>query len=99
MVGIFGGSGRCSRCCPREEKFYFSHEVVAALNRDKEAPWADWKKGEQKGITTKRLSSILKPFKIKSEEPRIDGKRARGYWLESFKDAFESYLEPEKIDF
>jgi putative DNA primase/helicase len=80
-------------------EFLSSEDIITHLNLDKEAPWADWKKGEQKGITTKRLSSILKPFKIKSEEPRIDGKRARGYWLESFKDAFESYLEPEKIDF
>jgi hypothetical protein len=78
-----------------EAEFLPSDDIIAELNSDKEAPWADWQKGDKKGITTKKLSSVLKPFKIKSEKPQIDGKRSHGYWLRSFKDAFESYLQPD----
>ena len=89
MVGIFGGSGRCSRCCPREEKFYFSHEVVAALNRDKEAPWADLK--DQ--LTQKSLAAHLRPFGIKSKNRQEGaGNQGKAYSYGDFEKVFASYL-------
>jgi hypothetical protein len=80
--------------------FLPTDEIITHLNSDKEAPWADWQKGDQKGITTKKLSGLLKPFGIKSVYPRTVGGRSHGYWLKDFKESFESYLpaedEPEK---
>jgi putative DNA primase/helicase len=73
-------------------------EILNHLNSDNEAPWADWKKGDKEGITAEKLSRILKPFKIKSDRPQINNTRIRGYWVEDFKDAFESYLPPEDIN-
>jgi len=75
--------------------FLPSDELVEYLNCDKEAPWADWKKGDNKGITVEKLSRILKTFKIKSHKVQIDNKRCHGYRLEDFKETFESYFPPE----
>jgi Protein of unknown function (DUF3631) len=80
-------------------KFLPSTRIIAYLNSDEEAPWADWKTGDKTGITIEKLSYRLRElFKIKSEQVEIDGKRFRGYWLKSFKEAFESFLQPEKSE-
>jgi hypothetical protein len=80
------------------DEFLSSDDIINSLNSDKEAPWADWQKGDVKGITVEKMSRYLKRFKIKSDRPQIENKRVRGYWLESFQDTFASYLPPEKPD-
>ena len=77
------------------EAFLQTSDIITHLNCDKEAPWADWKKGDSIGITAHKLGRILKPFKIKSDQPQISNTHIRGYWLKDFKVAFESYLPPE----
>jgi hypothetical protein len=69
----------------QDVEFLGSDFIIAELNSDKEAPWADWSKGDVKGITTKKLSTYLKRFRSKSDRPQIDNKRVHGYWLESSK--------------
>lgn len=76
--------------------FLSTEDILAALNSDKEAQWADWKKGDKTGMTAKNLGAILRPFKIKSQRPRLGVEKVRGYRLESFKEAFESYLPPKR---
>jgi hypothetical protein len=78
--------------------FGLTTDVLSYLNLDKEAPWADWQKGDNKGLTSHKLGRILKPFKIKSDQTQIDNKHVRGYWFEDFAETFQSYLAPEEPD-
>jgi hypothetical protein len=78
------------------EEFLQGCDVLTHLNNDREAPWADWQKGDTKGITVHKLAKILKPFGIKSVQPQISNARVHGYWVKDFKEAFESYLPPEE---
>jgi putative DNA primase/helicase len=80
------------------KKLLPTFKILDHLNSDKEAPWADWGKGDDKGLTTHKLASMLKPFKIKSAQRQINGMHCHGYFLEDFKEAFESYLSPEEPD-
>ena len=42
--------------------------ILKALNADKEAPWADWTNGIQKGLTSHRLGKVLREhFQVKSD--------------------------------
>jgi hypothetical protein len=70
-------------------------DILPYLNSDKEATWADWGKGDDKGLTAKKLANLLKPFGIKSVRRQIDNRQCSGYFFEDFKETFESYLPPE----
>ncbi len=71
-----------------------SETLVQALNNLESSPWGDLK---EKGITTIKLASMLKPFGIKPGQYRDkDGTKVRGYSFESFKDTFARYLPPSK---
>jgi hypothetical protein len=78
-----------------KRSYCMNHRFLIHLNSDNEAPWADWKKGDSKGLTAEKLSRILKPFKIKSDQTQIDNRHVRGYWLKDFEETFASYLPPE----
>jgi hypothetical protein len=80
---------------PRDFKFLPTIDVLTHLNADEEAPWADWGTKDKPGLTTEKLSSRLKAFKIKSVQVKRGEHRHRGYWLKDFKAAFEAYLPPE----
>ena len=80
---------------PRDFKFLPTTDVLTHLNADEEAPWADWGTKDKPGLTTEKLSSRLKAFKIKSVQVKRGEQRHRGYWLKDFKAAFEAYLPPE----
>jgi putative DNA primase/helicase len=90
--------------CEHDESkgaFGLSRKILEHLNSDVEASWADWKHVDEngntkKGMTAKQLGQILKPFKIKSDRPTIAGCRYHGYWLKDFREAFDSYLDPEE---
>ena len=54
-------------------------------------PWGEWSKG--RAITTNKLSGRLKAFGIGSTTIRIPHEKTlKGYYLKSFKDAFDRYL-------
>jgi Protein of unknown function (DUF3631) len=63
-------------------------EIITGLNRNEEAPWADW----TKGMTAKKLGGILKGFGVQPGRHRKDGDQKRGYALEELKPVFERYL-------
>jgi putative DNA primase/helicase len=79
-----------------EAEFQPTGDILEFLNSDDEAPWADWKSGDKKRLTAEKLSRILKPFGLKSDQHQIEGKRYRGYWRKDFQPVFDSYLDPEQ---
>jgi hypothetical protein len=80
----------------KEAEFQPSGDILEFLNFDDEAPWADWKSGDKKGLTAEKLSRILKPFGLKSAKHQAEGKRYHGYWRKDFQPVFEAYLDPEQ---
>jgi DNA polymerase I-like protein with 3'-5' exonuclease and polymerase domains len=77
-------------------KFLPTTDILAELNADEEAPWADWKKGDKEGLTAERLSRELKEFKIKSVRLQYNQKKYRGYFLDAkLEGLLNKYLPPE----
>jgi len=70
--------------------FIGTTELLGHLNSDKEAPWADWRKGE--GLSAEKLKSLLQPFGVASVQKRGEGKRTRGYFVSQFQPLFERYV-------
>jgi DNA polymerase I-like protein with 3'-5' exonuclease and polymerase domains len=77
---------------PEDFKFLPTEEILAHLNADKEAPWADWKKGDSVGLSAEKLAKELKVFKIKSDRPKYGGVRPRGYWIKHFRKDIRAYV-------
>ena len=65
-------------------------DILEKLNEDREAPWADWKKGKVEGLSATKLSGILRPYKVRSIRLKRGG--PHGYSLESLLPVFERYL-------
>jgi hypothetical protein len=78
---------------PKKEELIFipTAEILEQLNADKEAPWADWGKGKQEGLTQEKLSRMLRPYKVRSI--RLKRGSPHGYTLEDLLPVFERYLE------
>ena len=79
----------------KEEKkdFLPTTVILKALNMDREAPWADWTNGIQKGLTSHRLGKVLREhFQVKSDRHGRAG--LRGYWLKDLEPYF-NMLPPE----
>ena len=77
-----------------------SVELLKALvAREDDAPWAVWWESDLKQDKTQapasRLARLLKPFEIKPRAMKDKGETVRGYFLESFEDAFVRYLPGE----
>jgi hypothetical protein len=77
---------------PKKDELYLipSVDILNELNADKEAPWADWKKGNVEGLSATKLSGILRPYKVRST--RLKRGAPHGYTLESLLPVFERYL-------
>jgi hypothetical protein len=80
---IFSDSGR-SRLS--------TEELLRGLNALEEAPWGDF---YGKPLAARRLSTLLKPYGIKSAVIRIGEKTPHGYDEAAFRDAWSRYLPPE----
>ena len=81
----------------REEKkdFLATTVILKALNMDKEAPWADWMNGTQKGLTSHRLGKVLREhFQVKSVRPGKNATTRRGYRSKDLEPYF-NMLPPE----
>jgi DNA polymerase I-like protein with 3'-5' exonuclease and polymerase domains len=84
---------------PADFKFVSTEKTLQHLNSDDEAPWANWKKGDNIGLTAERLARELKVFNVKSEQLMYGGVRFRGYWIKYFQKAFRTYvLSPDDPD-
>jgi putative DNA primase/helicase len=73
----------------REQKkpFLPTGIILAQLNKDEEAPWAD----REKKLTAEKLASILRAYKVKSKRRGSDKTKATGYFLEDLLQVFERY--------
>jgi hypothetical protein len=82
---------------PKKGKIFLPSEgLVEFCNGDLEASWADWVKGDQKGLTVHRLAKELRQhFKVRSERTGYQNKDVRGYWLKKLEPYFTSFLPPE----
>jgi putative DNA primase/helicase len=76
-----------------DDDFLSTEYILNALNADREAPWADWRRGD--GISAEKLARMLKPFGVKSAQIQRDNVRDRGYVFGHLKPVFERYLSPE----
>ena len=65
-------------------------QLLEALCDEVEDPWATWNRGKE--MTARQFASRLKEFKIKPQNVGPKGKRAKGYQLDQFKDAFKRYI-------
>lgn len=66
-------------------------ELVNALIRDSEKPWATWRHGQP--MTPRNLGKLLEPYGIKAVLMRVENMPpARGYGRAQFADAFSRYL-------
>lgn len=68
--------------------FFPTDEILEALNKNKEAPWADWKHQ----MTAEKLAKILRSFGVKPKQKRSGGDPVRGYLKEDLKPVFDRYL-------
>ncbi|MFB7472556.1 DUF3631 domain-containing protein [Kitasatospora sp. NPDC056184] len=63
--------------------------VLAALNDDPEAPWAEHGRG---GLTARALAGLLKDYQISSANIRLpDGTQRKGYTFNKFVDSWRRY--------
>jgi len=68
-------------------------ELIEELCKDDTKPWATFSNG--KPITPHKLGRILSKFHIQHHYTKdSNGKKVRGYSLDSFKNVFEKYLTP-----
>jgi hypothetical protein len=71
-----------------------SGDLVRKLNEIETAPWGDYRRGE--GLSTHRLSALLKPFKVRSRRAWTAARESvRGYWLVDLQSVFERYPRPK----
>lgn len=73
-------------------RFFSTAELVSKLNLDKEAPWADWGSGDQKGITAHKMGRELKKYGVRSKQSPEREDRHRGFYLDDLEHVFAQYL-------
>lgn len=70
-------------------------DLLEALGRDDELPWATWNKG--KLMTPYQLGKRLSEYGIRSGTVRLGTKTAKGFKLEQFTEAFDRYLASDAV--
>lgn len=66
-----------------------TEDLMFALINMEDRPWSEWNRG--KAITARQISTLLKPYKIKSKTMRFGYETKKGYEVEQFNDAFARY--------
>jgi hypothetical protein len=87
------GNAAVTGIIPGDRDFISTEEILKVLNDDKEAPWADWCKGNVKGLSAKRLGQILGQYKVKSVRLKRGG--SHGYRFGDLRPVFERYIPYE----
>ena len=76
----------------REDRM-LSASIVAQLATMEERPWPEWR--QSKPMTAPQLARALAPFGVRPGTIRVDGGTAKGYYRETFEEAWSRYLPPE----
>ena len=71
------------------QKGMHSADLAAALCLREGRPWAEWAKG--RGMDANRMAKQLKKYGISPQSIRLDGGNQKGYWRDSFEDAWVRY--------
>jgi putative DNA primase/helicase len=72
-----------------------SKRLIELLIADEDQPWATYNKGNP--VSQRQVARLLGAYSIISETVHLAGEKdAKGYKLDRFHDAFESYLPPAK---
>lgn len=75
-----------------DSKTMFTRDLLAKLNARDESPWGAARDG--KGLDSRGLAGMLRPFGIKGRTVRVGLETAKGYHASQFGDAFSRYLSP-----
>ncbi|NVM57204.1 MAG: DUF3631 domain-containing protein [Desulfobacterales bacterium] len=65
-------------------------DLLSVLHEAEDRPWCEWKKG--KPMSPHSLATQLRPYGIKPRQIRFGDENLKGYYLETFLDAFSRYL-------
>ncbi len=68
-------------------------DLLSVLHEAEDRPWCEWKKG--KPMSPHSLATQLRPYGIKPTQIRFGEESLKGYYLETFLDAFSRYLPPQ----
>lgn len=68
-----------------------TRDLTKALAEKDESPWVDT---QGKPIDGRKLSTMLKPYKVKPTDVRVESGNGKGYRREDFLDAWGRYLRP-----
>lgn len=74
----------------RKCEVLWTQNLIEALVAMEDRPWAEWKRG--KPLSGVSLARLLKPFGIRPEQFKEEGKKGRGYRRKTFSDAFDRYV-------
>jgi putative DNA primase/helicase len=67
-----------------------SMEIVQHLGRMEERPWPEWQRGQP--MTAPQLARALAPFGIRPGTIRVGRHTAKGYYIDTFAEAWGRYL-------
>lgn len=67
-------------------------DLIGRLCKLDESPWCDW---HGHFITPRDLAELLKPYGVRAETIKVDGKTPRGYKRTALHDAWARYLSRE----
>jgi hypothetical protein len=66
-------------------------DICKALNEDDDLPFGAYRRGE--GIDGRGLGKMLRPYRIRSKNLKLDGKVPKGYTRDQFAEAWERYAQ------
>jgi putative DNA primase/helicase len=76
--------------------FIRTPDLLCMLNDDETAPWADWKKGDVKRLSARKLSNLLREYSVHAERLQVArGDNPHGYRLSKLQPLFDRYLDEE----
>jgi hypothetical protein len=76
-------------------------DLITELAGREESPWGDWwidpKTDEPNRTAPRRVAQLLRPYRIRSQNVRIDERIVKGYRREDFIDAWERFLPASRV--
>lgn len=69
----------------------FTSTLLERLHQLDESPWKDWGR-RREPITPRVLADLLKPYRVKSQNIRIGGEQAKGYYRADLVDTWHRYV-------
>jgi hypothetical protein len=71
-------------------------DLLDAINDEEELPFGGWRDG--KGLDSRRLARLLKPYGVHPKKLRLGDELARGYLQEDLSEAWSRWLPPTRTE-